>query len=95
MDHTAADPLRHARLHAERGGRVIGLVGADVPTELLLAADALPVTLPALADGATEEADRYLEPSFMPSLRSIADQWLRGAFDFMEAVVFSRSDDSA
>ncbi|MDA8347622.1 MAG: 2-hydroxyacyl-CoA dehydratase family protein [Pseudomonadota bacterium] len=92
---TATDPLRHARLHAERDGVVIGLVGYDTPVELVLAADALPVQLPAFADRATPEADRYLEASFTPMLRSIVDEWLRGRFDFMRAVIFSRSDDSA
>ncbi len=95
LQDTAADPLRHARAHAERGGGVIGLVGYDAPVELVLAADALPVQLPAFADRATPQADRYLEPSFVPMLRSIVDEWLRGRFDFMRAVIFSRSDDSA
>ncbi len=95
LQDTAADPLRHARLHAGRDGVVIGLVGHDAPVELVLAAGALPVQLPAFADRPTPEADRYLEPSFMPMVRSIVDEWLCGRFDFMRAVIFSRSDDSA
>lgn len=95
MMEASADPLHHARQHALGGGRVIGLIGAEVPVELILAADAMPVVLPGFADEATPQADRYLEPSFTPHLRSITEQWLRGRFDFMEAVIFTRGDDSA
>jgi benzoyl-CoA reductase/2-hydroxyglutaryl-CoA dehydratase subunit BcrC/BadD/HgdB len=94
MAETAADPLHHARAHAERGGRVIGIVGAEVPVELVLAAGALPIVLPTFADQPTHAAERYLEPSFAPALRSITEQWLQGRLDFMDAVVFSRGDDS-
>lgn len=95
MAATSADPLQHARRHARSGGRVIGMVGAEVPVELALAAGAMPIVLPAFAGESTPEADRYLEPTFTPQLRSITGQWLRGGLDFMQAVIFSRADDSA
>lgn len=90
-----ADPLHHARQHARSGQRVIGLVGAEVPVELILAANAMAVALCGTADEHTPQADRYLEPSFAPQLRAITEQWLQGRFDFMDAVIFTRADDSA
>ncbi len=92
---TAADPLHHARRHAQSGGRVLGVVGAEVPMELIMAADAMPVALPAFPEESTPNADRHLEPAFTARLRSITEQWLRGHLDFMEAVIFTRADDSA
>jgi hypothetical protein len=89
------DPTAPARAVQRAGGRVIGFVGADVPVELIVAADAFPLLLPAQAPGPTPRADAYLEPSFAPLERSIAEQWLRGSFDFLESVVFSRAHDSA
>jgi benzoyl-CoA reductase/2-hydroxyglutaryl-CoA dehydratase subunit BcrC/BadD/HgdB len=95
MDGASSDPLQDARRYAASGGRVIGLVGADVPFELIAATGAMPVALPAFADEPTPHADRYLEPSFSPYLRSIIEQWLQGRLDFMATVIFTRGDDSA
>jgi len=90
-----ADPLRAARAWAGDGGRVVGLVGADTPTEPVLGVGALPVSLLAAARGEASEAARYFEPSFLPAVRAVAARWLRGELDAFEAVVFSRGDDSA
>ena len=90
-----ADPLSNARAAAERGQRVIGAIGFDIPFELVFAAGAYPVLLPSFAGLPTEHADTVLEPGFSPLARSIAEQWLAGRFEFMDAVVFSRGDDSA
>jgi hypothetical protein len=75
--------------------RLIGYVGRDVPVELILAAGATPLGIHGRADQLTPQADRYLEPTFTASSRSIAEQWLNGEFDRLDAVLFSRSDDSA
>jgi 2-hydroxyglutaryl-CoA dehydratase, D-component len=75
--------------------RRIGYVGHDVPVELILAANALPAAVHAPVGGATSTADLYLEPTFLPASRAIAEQWLTGELDEFDAVVFSRSDDSA
>lgn len=95
LGRAAADPMSHAREHTRSGGRGIGMVGIDIPVELIMAADAMPVSLPAFPGNPTPLADRYFEPSFMPAIRSIADQWLQGQFDFLDAVIFSRANDSA
>ena len=75
--------------------RLIGYVGHDIPVELILAADALPIAIQGRAGHSTPHADRYLEPTFLPAIRSIAEQWLNGELDELDAVVFTRSDDSA
>jgi hypothetical protein len=89
------DPLRPSRELAAAGTRAVGLVGGDVPVELVLAAGALPVQLPAFADAATPLADKYLESGFALASRSIVEQWLTGRFDHFESVVFSRANDGA
>ena len=89
------DPLARARAHAARGGKVIGFVGAEIPVELMIASGACPVRLPSVADGKTGAADRYLESTFMPDVRSIAEQYLQGALNFMQSIILPRSNDSA
>lgn len=77
--------------------RAVGMLGANIPVELILAAGALPVQLG--SDGRAGRdfalADRFLESSFSQHSRNVAQQWLSGALDGLEAVIFSRSDDSA
>lgn len=87
-------PLAAARAEHARGRRIVGYLGDDVPVELILAANALPLRLD-VVPGATLLADRYLESSFGPMYRSYLEQWLRGDFDFIETIVFPRSNDSA
>jgi benzoyl-CoA reductase/2-hydroxyglutaryl-CoA dehydratase subunit BcrC/BadD/HgdB len=89
------DPLAAARAHAQRGGRVIGYFGSEIPVELIIAADAFPLRLPSAVQTQTTAADLYLESSFMPEVRSIAEQYLQGAFDFLDSIVLPRSNDSA
>lgn len=86
-----ADPLATARA----APRAIGTVGFDIPDDLLLGTGGAVTHLPWDADLATPFADRWVESSFAPWTRSILEQWAAGAFDFIEAVVFSRGDDSA
>jgi benzoyl-CoA reductase/2-hydroxyglutaryl-CoA dehydratase subunit BcrC/BadD/HgdB len=89
-----AAPLAVARSESARGRRVIGYIGDDIPVALILAADALPVRLSGVPQ-ATPLADRYLESSFGPASRSLLEQWLRGELDFLEAIIFPRTNDSA
>lgn len=88
-------PLDAAQAEHTRGRRCIGYLSDDVPVELILAADALPVRLDARVDSPTPRADKYLESSFSPAYRSYLEQWLRGELDFLDCVIFSRSNDSA
>ncbi len=90
IETTLANPLAPAK-----DQRAIGYLGADVPVELLIAAQAHPIRLRGNASVATPHADRFIEESFSVTSRRVADQWLAGELDALEAVVFSRSDDSA
>jgi benzoyl-CoA reductase/2-hydroxyglutaryl-CoA dehydratase subunit BcrC/BadD/HgdB len=94
IDGLLAHALREVATHVAQGTRVIGYVGDEIPVELILAAGAVPVRLMARPDTPTQLADRYIEPSFSPESRSIADQWLQGRFDAVEAVIFPRTEDS-
>ena len=89
------DPLARARAHAQRGQKVIGFVGAEIPVELIIASGAYPVRLASTADAKTGIADLYLESTFMPDVRLIAEQYLEGALNFMQSVILPRSNDSA
>lgn len=89
------DPLSAAREAARAGQAVVGYVGVDVPVELLVAAGAFPLRLPAPVGVATPAADAYLEPGFLREHRAMAELWLGGALDFVDTVVFSRGSDSA
>lgn len=96
LDTLICDPASAARAAARDGARVIGYLGPDVPVALLLAAGALPLRLRGAATGAgTAQADRYLESAHSPEYRVIVEQWIAGELDFLEAVVFPRTDDSA
>jgi hypothetical protein len=94
LDRLRRDPQDVARAAAARGERVVGYVGNDIPVALVLAAGALPVRLRAVGDTASPAADRYVESAFAWPQRSIAEQWLQGALDHLDAVVFARGDDS-
>jgi benzoyl-CoA reductase/2-hydroxyglutaryl-CoA dehydratase subunit BcrC/BadD/HgdB len=89
------DPFARARAQAERGQKVIGFVGPEIPVELIIASGAHPVRLVSAVDAKTDTADRYLESTFMPDVRSIAEQYLQGALNFMHSVILPRSNDSA
>jgi benzoyl-CoA reductase/2-hydroxyglutaryl-CoA dehydratase subunit BcrC/BadD/HgdB len=89
------DPLARARAHAARGRKVIGFFGAEIPVELIVASGAYPVRLAGAAGAKTDAADRYLESTFMPEVRSVAEQYLQGALNFMHSIILPRSNDSA
>jgi benzoyl-CoA reductase/2-hydroxyglutaryl-CoA dehydratase subunit BcrC/BadD/HgdB len=89
------DPFARARAHAEQGQKVIGFVGPEIPVELIIASSAHPVRLVSAVDAKTDTADRYLESTFMPDVRSIAEQYLQGALNFMHSIILPRSNDSA
>jgi hypothetical protein len=94
-DEALRDPLAAARAHAQRGGRVIGYVGAEIPVELIIAGDAFPLRLPSFSERGAGAADGYLESGFMPDVRSICEQYLQGAFEFLHFIILPRSNDSA
>ena len=89
------EPLSAARLAARGGARIVAHVGNDVPVALIAAAGALPLRLRGIAGASTAHADQYLESAVSPELRAIVEQWLVGELDFIDSVVFPRTDDSA
>jgi hypothetical protein len=89
VDARLMDPLASLRA----GG--IGFVGADVPIDVLLASGRPFGHLPWRTAGETPWADRWLESSFPFWARSILELWQEGAFDALDAVVFSRAEDAS
>jgi hypothetical protein len=88
------NPYAAARDAASAGTRVVGYVGDGVPVSLILAAGALPLRLRGSPDNTHARADAFIESSFSAELAVIAEQWMAGALDFVDSVVFARSDDS-
>ena len=89
VDRRIAEPL------ADSHGNGIGLVGPDLPIEVLLASGRPFGHLPWRADGHTPFADQWLESSFPYWARSILEQWHEGVFASVETVVFSRGGDAS
>lgn len=88
---TLAAPLAPFRA-AERP---LAYVGFDIPLDLLLASGRPFCHLPWQRHRATPQADRWLETAFPGWARSIMEDWLNGAFDMFERVIFTRGDDAS
>lgn len=86
-----ADPLAEAKA----ASAAIGFVGLETPDDLLAATGRHALHLPWEIGRATPRADRWLEGSFPGAARSILEDWADGRFDFLEAVLFTRGEDSA
>ena len=95
LDGLLADPDHIGQAAARAGSHVVGYIGDDIPVALILAAGALPLRLREKPGRATPRADEFMESAFSPALRAVAEAWISGEFDFLHAVVFPRSDDSA
>jgi hypothetical protein len=89
------DPLHVVRAAARAGTRVIGYLGNDTPVAVIAACGALPVRLRGNAGASTARADRFMESAYTPESRAIGEAWLAGELDFIDSVVFPRTDDSA
>jgi benzoyl-CoA reductase/2-hydroxyglutaryl-CoA dehydratase subunit BcrC/BadD/HgdB len=86
-------PFDAARTFKAAGGKVVGYLSNNVPVELIHAAGAFPLQLVA-RPGPTPTADKYMEDLFDPVVRSVFDQALTGALDFVDLIVLPRSNDS-
>jgi len=95
VTNTLLDPLAAARAYEQAGGRVIGYVGAEIPVELIIAANAMPLQVPVFGTTDFKSANQYLENSFEPAVRAITERYLQGELDFLEAIILPRSNDSA
>jgi benzoyl-CoA reductase/2-hydroxyglutaryl-CoA dehydratase subunit BcrC/BadD/HgdB len=72
----------------------IGYVSFNVPVELIEAAGCLPVRLTGLPFESTPRADRYLDPCFDGSTRSLLEQFLRGDFAALDLVIIPRTSEN-
>ena len=88
-----ADPHPVARDFQARGGRMCGVVGSDVPEELILAAGFQPIRLRGDATITPEQGDRYGHLA-EPVTRSILARLVDGTYDYLEALVVDRSIDA-
>jgi hypothetical protein len=73
----------------------IATVGPLLPNAVLRAAQADAGILPWNVDRETPQADRWLESKFPRWAKSMLEDWSMGAFDHLDAVLFSRADDAA
>jgi hypothetical protein len=94
LDHQVAAILADPLAQARDADRAIGFVGLEVPDDLLAASGRFAVHLPWSIDRSTPRADGWLESSFPVAARSILEDWAEGRFDFLEAVMFTRGEDS-
>ncbi|NBC36171.1 hypothetical protein GTZ99_06320 [Novosphingobium sp. FSY-8] len=70
-------------------------LGPDMPHDLFAASGRCGGAVGWIIDRATPDADRWLESKFPLWTRSVLQDWADGALDHLEAVVFTRADDSA
>lgn len=73
----------------------IASLGPDLPVELLAATGRYAGPLSYDADRPTPRAEQWLESKFAPWAFQILENWAADGLDDLEAVVFSRADDSA
>lgn len=78
----------------KNGGKVVGYLYTNVPTEIIAAADLLPVMVTGNPDTGTGAGDRYMEDFFCPFVRSVHNLFVLGKYDFMDLVVFPHGNDS-
>lgn len=84
---------REALEWKEKGGKVAGYLGADVPEELLIAGGLLPVRI----FGSRKEnpilANQYLEQGFDPYIRAQFESIADGSYHYLDYLVISNSSD--
>ena len=74
---------------------MIAVAGPDLPHEVLLAARCHAGPLPFDPDRTAPRAAQWLESKFAPWAPAVLESWLEGAYDHLDAVLFSRSDDTS
>lgn len=85
----------NVRARAEDGRPVVGVVGADVPPELVEAAGAVAYRLHGHPEIGSAEARRILGASVDPVAHSILTRLLDGELDFLRGLVVSRDSQSS
>lgn len=78
-----------------QGKKVVGVLGFDVPDELLMAADMMPYQIHGNPEGVVDETDKYLEFSFPPVIKSQFEKVIRGEdADIADYLVIANSTDA-
>ncbi len=87
---------RHAFAKAAKanGRRVVGYLSNTVPVEVILAAGMVPVRVSGFPNDRVDLADRTMERFFPGRVRSIYDQVLRGALNFLDLLVIPRCEEA-
>ena len=74
---------------------MIAVAGPDLPHEILHAAACHAGPIAFDPDRQTPRAEKWLESKFAPWTRSVMEDWIDGRYDGLQAVLFSRADDSS
>ncbi len=77
-----------------KGGKVIGYLGHDVPEEVLEAFGLLTIKISGDPDKAVMLADKLLEKGFDSYIRASFDQIVNGAYQYIDKLVISNSSDA-
>jgi benzoyl-CoA reductase/2-hydroxyglutaryl-CoA dehydratase subunit BcrC/BadD/HgdB len=88
-------PESDAQNHASGGGKVVGYLSNNIPTELIPAGGLMPHRLCGNPSATTPAADQYMEPFFSGQIRSIFDKILSGQFDFLDLIVIPRTSEES
>lgn len=83
-----------AKKWKEKGGKVVGCLGSDVPEEILIAFGYLPVRIMGDPKTPTDLADEYLEQGFDPVIRAQFARLLAGSYQYLDYLVISNSSDA-
>ncbi len=93
LAHHYAHRQEAARAAHAAGRKVIGRIGHTVPTELIMAAGAVPILITADLDRKTPVADIYVDPELPPETRTLFEAGVDGDFEFLDLLVLSRPYD--
>lgn len=88
-----SDPVERARALRASGQPVVGIVGASVPPELVLAAGAVPLLLSARSQDAMQ-CPPFMELQHGLELRSLFHQAVSGELAFCDALVVAGTSDN-
>lgn len=73
----------------------IGIAGPDLPHEVLTAAGCHAGSIVFDPDRSAHRAVEWMESKFAPWAPAALECWLEGAYDHLDAVLFSRADDTS
>lgn len=94
FERSLGSPGRRSCKWRAQGKKVVGKLGFDVPDELLIAADMLPVQIYADPDRSLEETNKYLEYAFEPVVRAQFEKLIDGTYgEQLDALAISNSTD--